>query len=100
VADVTIFRHKPIEVEGIQALEILRAAGNGTAGLLPKWVQDAIFKHRIELSPQAYAVIVHPLPMMDRVGAARDWILHDPTDDTLNICPPETLEQLYDVVDS
>lgn len=99
MADVTTFRHKPTELEGIQALEILRAAGNGTAGKLPKWVQDAIFKHRIELSPQAYAVIVHPLPMMDRVGAARDWILYDKSDETINIVPPEVLEQLYDAID-
>ncbi len=98
MAKATLFRHKPTEVLGIPAVEILRAAGNGTAKMLPEWVRDAIFKHRIEISPQSYAVVVHPLPMMDRVGAARDWILHDPVDDTLNICPPEILEQLYEIV--
>lgn len=99
MAEATRFRHKPTEVQGICALEILRAAGNGTAGNLPKWVQEAIFHHRIEISPQAYAVIVHPLPMMDRVGASRDWILFDADADTLNICPPETLDALYEAID-
>lgn len=94
------FRAKPKEVDALECSRILAAAANGSASLLPRWVQDAIFSKRLEISPTAYAVVAYPLPMVPRMGAARDWILHDPSDDSINIVPPETLEALYDVVDN
>lgn len=99
MADAVKFRHKPIEVEGIQGVKVLQAAANGTVGLLPRWVQDAIFEGKLEVSPYKYAIVCYPLPMVPRLGAARDWVLFDPFDGTINICPSEVLEQLYDTID-
>lgn len=99
MANAVKFRHKPTEVEGIEGLKILQAAANGTVGMLPRWVQDAIFEGKLEASPYKYAIVCYPLPMVPRLGSARDWVLYDPSDKTINICPPEMLEQLYDAID-
>lgn len=99
MADSIRFRHKPKEVDAIEAAKVLAAAGNGTSDRLPTWVKDALWSKRLDISPVAYAVTVYPLPGVPRVGAARDWILHDPDDDTVNIVPPETLRDLYDPIE-
>ncbi|MGA9527155.1 MAG: hypothetical protein WBS24_03455 [Terriglobales bacterium] len=99
MAESKRFRHKPTEVDAIEGVKILQAAANGTGDKLPRWVQDALFEKRLEIWPHRYAVVAYPLPGVPRLGAARDWILFDATDKTVNIIPPETLRDLYDAID-
>lgn len=93
------YRHKAIEVDAIEVTKVMQAAVNGTGDLLPKWVKDAIFESRLAVSPQTYGVICYPLPNVPRLGSARDWILHDPKDNTINVIPPETLRDLYELLE-
>lgn len=95
----TRFRHKPIGVLGVECSKLLAAAANGSLSIAPQWVQDAIFAKRLEVSAIQATVVAYPLPNVPRLGSARDWLLHDPVDDTLNICPPETLAQFYERVE-
>lgn len=96
--EITTYRHKPIEVDAIEVSKIIAAQANGTLRLAPQWLQDLIFEKKVEISPQTYGIIAYPLPGVPRVGAGRDYLLHDPKDGTVNICPPEVLAQLYDEV--
>lgn len=96
--NITTYRHKPKEVDAIAVSDIVTAQSNGTLGLAPKWLQDAIFARKVEVSPHTYGIVCYPLPGVPRVAAGRDYLLHDADDDTFNVIPPEVLAQLYDEV--
>jgi hypothetical protein len=94
----TQYRHKPKLVDAVEGAKLLAAAANGSMDLAPKWVKDAIWEKRLEVVAVRNALVCYPLPGVPRVGSARDWVLHDPIDNTINVIPPEVLAQLYDEV--
>jgi hypothetical protein len=96
--DIEKYRHKPIEVDAILVSDIVAAQVNMTLYKSPQWLQDLIIERKVEISPHIYGIVAYPFPGVPRLGAGRDYLLHDPNDGTVNVCPPEVLAQLYELV--
>jgi hypothetical protein len=97
--DTAFYRRIPWEYEAIEISKLIAARANGTLDLAPKWVADAIFAGRLEFPNTVPAVQVNVLPGVPRLGAARDYLMRGPRGE-LSVCPPETLADQFELIES